>query len=497
MSYGFEVQNLAGIDLIDATSMQVQIKKTLTDYEPGAIGEFFNSADISEAPFSSRNVNQAIGIILGEDSEYAGCKERSEFLVFVNRPGMKSEDNPGGDEKNIALGMQYGEGFAKWKFAESHADGSKTCVIEAEPYDHYHGNHNPDGISRVKMVDLGFDYHISTSANHPFSKILPEDFINHTAGNITRRAGGSGTAVDLRVESAVYTDDSRTKIELTWTRGLKPASAGDIWYEDGADGSGGPNGEFKYHCAFITSAESTYFTDSVGLSIKIGVRNDIQDEVGNFGLAVFSGENEFRFSSNRINFVGESVATSREIKAITEKSLNPDSPDIAVLVDAQWPALQLMPEDQDDILNYYVLMNGCVGKTNLTANSDSYVGIWALGRFIDPDAPTGWIFDDGTPLNVNQWYNGRGLAIYCPYIIFSPANSKTTFDGYSALLGIDNQDTDNLSPNKNPYKVSFCMMAGTGRSNARFYHNRTGMFALAPFEGFSTTSRGFMIGKFI
>ena len=493
MSYGVEVQNLGGIDLIDATSMQVQIKKTLLDYEPGAIGEYFQTTDISEAPFTSRNTNQALGIILGEDGSYLGCKERSEFLVFVNRPGMKSNDNLGGDTKEIALGMQYGEGFAKWKFAESHEDDSKTCVIEAEPYDAYDGLNNPDGISRVQMVDLGFDNNISTGANHPFAKIVPEDFINHTAGSITRAS--SFAAGPLRVKSAVYTDASRTKIELTWTRGVEAASAGDLWFEP--DSGGGPNDEFKYHCAFITSAEHTFFTDSVGLTIKIGVRNDVQDEVGNFGLAVFSSENEFRFSSNRINFVGESVATSTEIKAITEKSLNPDSTETAVLVDAQWPALQLMPEDQDDILNYYVLMNGCVGKTNLTANSEKHQGVWALGLEVDPEAPQGWVYDDGTPIDTRSLFAGAGLAIYCPYIIFSPANSKTTFDGYDTLLGIFNQDTDNLSPNKSPYKVSFCMMAGTGRSNSRYYHNRTGMFALAPFEGFSTTSRGFMIGKFV
>jgi len=254
MSYGLQVKNYSGLDLIDTSSQQVQVVKEGT-VTPGSL----NNNSNYQRP-------QAPSVI---------CPGRKEDTLLFCRAKLRSGYSSGGINPNFAV--MWGQGRYTIRPSTTTSSGNSTfnCVVS---------------FTNLGLYDVG-----SYVFPRPPSAPTPDpvvDLIGQTVNGWNSYFSGSAAPVIKSVTAISGTTYSIT-FGASTTSTLYSSTSTNINMDV---------------ASFLEQGGNWYWNYRFQLDYRFGRMTDGTDESTNYGLEVYASDGEtIRFSSNRRNFQIENI----------------------------------------------------------------------------------------------------------------------------------------------------------------------------------------------
>jgi hypothetical protein len=318
MSYGLQVKNGSGLDLIDTSSQQVQVVKEGT-VTPGSLNNQ-----------SSYQRSQAPSVI---------CPGRKEDTLLFCRPKLRSGYSLGGINPNFAV--MWGQGRYTLRPSTTVSSGNSTfnCTVT---------------FTNIGLYDVGSYVNPRDPAAPTPNPVI--DLVGQTVSGWNSSFSGY-TPPTIKSVSLV----SGTTYSITFS-----TTTSSTMY---ASASTNVNMDVA---SFVEQGSNWYWNYRFQLDYRFGRMTDGVDESTNYGLEVYASDGEtIRFSSNRKNFQIENITSG-----------NADFAPATLSTGELASGSPVIYTELQDVLNwedYWVLVTG---SGYAAAICDGYGGSYNTGQII-------------------------------------------------------------------------------------------------------------------
>jgi hypothetical protein len=325
MTYGLEVKNSNDIDLIDTSSIQPQIYKTLYNQNPGQ--------------FPTQGIIPGFPSKLAKAIVLPASVDRHN-IFFYTRPKYSSASNG----RSLCYCLHRGVATVRNTLSNSAASGQNYLIINTGVYS--------TSSSQAYSVSGVAPASSSSGLN---SNPVPFDYVgaNCTTAGMTW-SGGSSTATVIAAE---YYQGFTNKIKLTFNKNLQqshPVNKIVAWP--------------SFDAIFILDPEGLEWFSDEYIDIAIGVPNLEQEEDNDFGVEVKNTNGSvYRFSSNRKNFVAVGQLFAPTQLNLGTYFIRTLASGIGIEnVNASWPSIEVTSAENLTV-DSWIFSNATINETDLYA----------------------------------------------------------------------------------------------------------------------------------